>query len=944
MTNNNLEGKYQDFYNQIVQSIPKQRIFTDDLHTLTYGTEGSFYRLTPKIVIRTENIDEIKEILRLSNKFTLPTTFRAAGTSLSGQSITDSILVMTSRDWNNITISEDKSLITMQPSVLGAVANNFLAPYYKKIGPDPASVDRAMIAGIIANNASGMCCGVVENSTETVADMKLVFIDGTELDTANEISRNAFRESHSELLAGLSSIKKRIENNKELYDKIVRKYSIKNVTGYSINAFLKADDPIDIIKYLMVGSEGTLAFIKDVTLRTVENYKDRASALMLFKNLREACEAVKIMKLECEKEVDAGELMDKVALKAISNKDGIPDYVKGLQGDETALLVETRAANKEDLQENIKTIIDKIKSIETVVPIEFTDKAEEYQKFWTIRKGVFPASVGNRERGTTSVIEDIACPIENLPDMATRLQQMLVDHKYEGTVIYGHALEGNFHFMINQKFETQEQIKQYDDLMNDVIEMIAKDYEGSLKAEHGTGRNMAPFIEYEWGSDAYEIMKEIKELFDPKGLLNPGVIINEDKQIHLKNFKKMPVTDELIDMCIECGFCESSCPSNMLTLTPRQRIVASRYMTTLKEEGNTQKLKEFEDIYQYEGIETCATCQLCSVACPLDIDTGKLTKKLREQQVSKTADKVASVIANNYGATLSAGRFALNAVDTINKVVPNSMMSSISNGLRTLTNGAAPLWTASLPKGEKFKVNTTIKNSDKKVVYFSSCINRTMSNPKQASNDSNISEIVVILLERAGYEIIIPNNIDNLCCGMPFSSKGFAKQGKTKSDELEIELKKASENGKYPILCDMSPCSKTMAQNFDKSVRVHDSIEFIMEFLIDELDFKQIDDPIMIHTTCSTRKMGHAEQLAKIAKLCSTNVTIPTDVGCCGFAGDRGFTFPELNQSALRHLKDSIPKGTKYAFSTSKTCEIGLTEHSGLDYKSIFYLVERCTR
>lgn len=940
----NLDGKYQDFYNQVLKTIPSKNVFIDDLHTLTYGTEGSFYRLTPKIVIRTENIDEIKEILRLSNELALPTTFRAAGTSLSGQSITDSILVMTSRDWNKITINEDKTLISMEPSVLGAVANSFLTQYDKKIGPDPASIDRAMIAGIVANNASGMCCGVVENSFETVANMKLIFVDGSELDTADQKSREAFRKSHPELLSGLSNIKKRIEDNKELYEKIVRKYSIKNVTGYSINSFLKADDPIDIIKYLMVGSEGTLAFMKEITLRTVENYNDRASALMLFKNLREACEAVKIMKLECEKEVDAGELMDKVALKAISQKDGIPDYVRGLEGDETALLVETRAANKDELQKNIDTILDKIKSIKTVVPIEFTDKAEEYQKFWTIRKGVFPASVGNRERGTTSVIEDIACPIENLPDMATRLQQILVDHKYVNTVIYGHALEGNFHFMINQKFETKEQIKQYDDMMNDVIEMIAKDYEGSLKAEHGTGRNMAPFIAYEWGDDAYEIMKEIKDLFDPKRLLNPGVIINDDKQIHLKNFKKMPVTDELIDMCIECGFCESSCPSNMLTLTPRQRIVASRYITALKEEGNIEKLKEFEKLYQYEGIETCATCQLCSLACPLDIDTGKLTKKLRESQIGNTADKIASSIANNYGITLGVGRFALSAVKGVNAIIPDGVMTGLSKGLRNITKDAAPLWTASLPKGDKLRVKTTISNSDKKVVYFSSCINRTMANPKQANEDSSISEIVVILLERAGYEIIIPENVDNLCCGMPFSSKGFTKQGKSKSDELEEALKKASKNGKYPILCDMSPCSKTMAQNFDENIKVHDSVEFIIEFLMEELTFTQIDEPIVIHTTCSTRKMGHAEKLADIAKLCSTKVVIPTSVQCCGFAGDRGFTFPELNESALRHLKEEIPQGTKYAFSTSKTCEIGLTEHSGLDYKSIFYLVEKCTR
>jgi len=553
-----LEGSYLEFYERITKYVSKKRIFTDSLHTLAYGTDASFYRLIPKIVIHTEKKDEIKDILREAFALNLAVCFRAAGTSLSGQSITDSILVVTSRDWNKITANEDKSLITMDPSVLDASANRFLAGSGKKIGPDPASIDRAMMAGIIANNASGMCCGVVENSFETIASMKLIFADGTELDTADEKSRESFRKSHITLLNGIENIAKRIKNNKELYEKIVRKYSIKNVTGYALNSFLKTQDPIDVIKYLMVGSEGTLAFIEEMTLRTVPDYKYKASVLMLFKNLREACEAVVIMKTECVNEVEAGELMDRVALQAISTKDGIPDYVKNLPGDETAVLVETRAPSKEALQKNIATILDKLSSKETVVPIEFTDKEEEYSKYWNIRKGVFPASVGNRERGTTSIIEDIACPIQHLPDMAVRLQKIIEKYNYDKAVIYGHALEGNFHFMLNQRFDTDEEIKKYDDLMHEVIEMIAKDYEGSLKAEHGTGRNMAPFVEYEWGSEAYKIMREIKELFDPKNLLNPGVIINNDKQIHLKNFKKMPITDELIDMCIECGFCEAT--------------------------------------------------------------------------------------------------------------------------------------------------------------------------------------------------------------------------------------------------------------------------------------------------------------------------------------------------------------------------------------------------
>jgi len=478
--------------------------------------------------------------------------------------------------------------------------------------------------------------------------------------------------------------------------------------------------------------------------------------------------------------------------------------------------------------------------------------------------------------------------------------------------------------------------------MQEVADQVATKYHGSLKAEHGTGRNMAPFVELEWGSDAYELMKEIKNIFDPKGLINPGVIINADPKIHLKNFKSMPITDELIDKCIECGFCEPTCPSNFLTLTPRQRIVANRHMVTLKNQNDTAGLEEFQELYQYDGIETCATCSLCSLTCPVGIDTGALTKKLRAHQITQGQHKLAGMIANNYGTVLGVGSFVLSAVKGVNAIVPDGIIKGISSGLRTISGGKLPLWTASLPGGHTFKDSRKLFGVEDKIVYFSSCLNRTMGNPRPKSNEKELDELIIGILEKAGYEVIFPESQKPLCCGMPFSSKGYKTEGKQKSSELEAALNTASQNGKYPILCDMSSCTKTMMEYFSTGLKVYDPIEFIHDHLLNRLEIKQINEPIVIHTICSTRKMGLADKFEKIARLCSANVTVPTDVTCCGFAGDRGFNYPELNKSALRHLKASIPSDTKLAFSTGKPCEIGLSEESGLDYRSIFYLVERC--
>ncbi len=928
---NLLNGAYLDFYNDLTKILPEKRVFTDPLHTLAYGTDASFYRLIPKIVIWAVNAREVSDTLKLSSSMSLPVVFRAAGTSLSGQAITDSIMIVSSRDWNNVDINEDASLVTLEPSVIGAYVNEKLLPYGKKIGPDPASISCAMIGGIAANNASGMCCGVSDNSYKTLESMKIIFHDGFELDTANKKSIDKFKETHGSLVEGIKSLSLNTKKNKKLHDKIVRKFKIKNTCGYSLNALVDFEDPIDIIQHLMIGSEGTLGFMKDVTFRTVPEYKDKASALMIFKNIKDACDAVILMKTQCRKNVDAAEMMDRAGLRSVENEIGMPSFLKTLADEATAVLVETRAPNKEDLDKNIEVILDKLKNIKPELPLQFTDVLEEYTLFWKIRKGLFPAVGAMRESGTTVIIEDVAYPIEDLADATLELQAMFKKYNYDEAIIFGHALEGNLHFVFTQAFEDPKEIKRYEDFMAEVANQVAVKYKGSLKAEHGTGRNMAPFVELEWGEDAYSLM-------------NPGVILNNDKKIHLKNFKAMPVSNEHIDKCIECGYCEPTCPSNALTLTPRQRIASNRYMTGLEKEGKIEELKEFKKLFQYDGVETCATCQLCSISCPIGIDTGNLTKHLRAEQIGSLGHGIAGSIVDHYAGVLSAGRVALSSVKWINNnFISNEAMTSMSNGLRKLSGDTMPLWTKSLPSGYKFKGKTTLKSKDK-VVYFSSCINRTMGNPSEQNDEKPLDEVIIGILERAGYEVIIPANIDNLCCGMPFSSKGYKKDGKKKSDELENELRAASKNGELPILCDMSPCSKTMAQNFSKDLRVHDTVDFITEFLIDRLEFTQTAEPIVIHTTCSTRKSGLASGFEKIAKMCSSSVTVPTDVGCCGFAGDRGFTFPELNKSALRNLKSSIPSEVKYAYSTSKTCEIGLSEHSGIDYRSIFYLVERCTK
>ncbi len=940
-----LETKYQEFYDKISQTINKKNIFTDKLHTLAYGTDASFYRLIPKVVVKTDTPEQVASILELANNMELGVTFRAAGTSLSGQAITDSILVVTSRNFRDFRLSEDKSLISLQPAITGQEANNILAPFSKKIGPDPASINAAMIGGIAANNASGMCCGIAQNSYKTLKSMKLIFQDGARLNTGCEDSKSEFRKTHADFLKDLKQIATDTVTDEELRAKIERKFKIKNTCGYSLNALIDFDDEFEILQHLIIGSEGTLAFIEEITYKTVEDLKDKASALIYFKDVKEACNAVTKLKLAREANsitVDAVELMDRAGLRSIENDPAMPEFIKDFNEEVTALLIETRATSANALTVQTKEIEELLKEFKVERDIYFTTDVAEYTLYWKIRKGLFPAVGAVRETGTTVIIEDVAYPIEVLAEATLELQDLFKKHGYNEALIFGHALEGNFHFVFTQDFAIESEVKRYDAFMNDVVTSVAVKYQGSLKAEHGTGRNMAAFIEVEWGKTAYDMMKRIKDLFDPKELLNPGVIINDDAEAHLKNLKGMPATNEIVDKCIECGFCEPTCPSNDITLTPRQRIVINREISRLESIGESEEAKEYRDLYQYDGIETCATCSLCSTACPVKIDTGSLTKHLRAEQVSSSADKIASSIANNFSTTLKGMKFGLSSANITHAVLGTPSMGSITQTLREWTNGKIPKWSPYLPKPAKINLDFEQQLSSKKVVYFPSCINRSMGRNAKTTVDEELFDLTVKLLKKAGFQVLFPNDLGNLCCGMPFSSKGFNKQAKQKSDELEHALQEVSNFGEYPILCDTSPCTKKMLEGFSNKLKIYEPIEFALDHFTKEFDFNPIDEPIAIHSTCSSRKMGLHEKFIELAKMCSTNVIVPDNVKCCGFAGDRGFNFPELNNSALRFLKDDI-KDAKYAFSTSKTCEIGLSEQAELDYNSIFYLIDECT-
>ncbi len=935
----------QQLHAHLTKFFPKEQVFTDELYRLVKGTDAGLYQLIPKAVVKVNTEEEVIRLLQLCSKEGVPVTFKAAGTSLSGQTISDSVLMEIGQGFEFSTITDNGHTATFGVGLTGTAANRSLQRYHRKLGPRPASINSAKIGGIIANNASGSSYGIRHNSYHTVKAVRIIFADGSLLDTADAESCRQFIDSHPALIAQIEQLRKEASENEAIRERIHRKYQLKNTCGYGVNSLIDFDDPIDIIRHLIIGSEGTLGFVSQATFETVHDAPLKATAMLYFHNLRDVCETILPLR-SCS--VSAAELMDRNALRAVENQEGMPAELKSLPEGAAALLIDTSADNKKTLLAQMREIEEKLAHIQTLYPIKFTTDQRLYDLYWNVRNGLFTSAAASRPPHTASIIEDIAFRGEILGDALTDVRELLVRTGYADAVMWGHLLDGNVHFTVFPDINSSEGVNKYARFMRELAELVTVKHDGSLKAEHGTGRNMAPFVEKEWGTEIYGLMKRIKSVFDPLQILNPGVIINDDKEVFIKDLKRIPDANPLIDKCIECGFCEPTCPSKNLTLSPRQRIVAYRRLAQLSDNDlDREKRKKWAKEMAYGFNETCATDGLCAIACPVNIDTGALVKELRWKENGKWANSIASGIANNMKGVTSAIRGVMKVPHAIAKTIGYHNMESVARGLYKVGNGLFPLWTRHTPSSSKKIVRDIFpaENADSPmVVYFPSCITRSMGGASYGYTETeDVPTKMLSLLRKANFTVIIPEEKEKLCCGMAFSSKGFHKQARQKETELNEALLKASRDGKLPILCDMSPCLLHMCETLDPRLKLYDQVEFIHDFLLDRLKIEKQPISVAIHTTCSSTKMHLEEKLYTIASLCAETVIVPENISCCGWAGDRGFFYPELNNSALAQLKQGLETATE-GYSNSRTCEIGLSINSGMTYKSLVYLVDKAAK
>ncbi|MFF0225824.1 FAD-binding and (Fe-S)-binding domain-containing protein [Streptomyces sp. NPDC004629] len=903
---------------------------------LSFAHDASHYLLVPRAVVTPRDAAEVAALLRVAAAHDLPLTFRSGGTSLSGQATNDGVLVDTRRNFRGIEVLDDGARVRVQPGATVRAVNTRLARHGRKLGPDPASESACTIGGVVADNSSGMACGTEANTYRTLESAVLVLPSGTVLDTAAHDADERLRALEPALHEGLARLRDRVRGNPASVRTIEKLYSIKNTMGYGVNSFVDHTRPVDLLLHLVIGSEGTLAFVAEATFRTVPAHPHAATALLFFPDLAAATGALPAL-------VDAGfatvELLDATSLR-VAQRD--PRAITALRAltvhEHAALLVEHQSPTREELTDRIDDSSRLFARLPLMSPTELSTDAADRAALWHIRKGLYATVAGARPSGTTALLEDIAVPVDALLPTCSELTRLLDAHGYGGSVIFGHAKDGNIHFLLNEDFGTPGNIDRYLRFTDDMADLVLG-ADGTLKAEHGTGRIMAPYVRRQYGDELYEVMREVKRLLDPHGLLNPGVLLDEDPAGHISHLKSTPTVEEEVDRCVECGYCEPVCPSQDLTTSPRRRIVLRREMARAEGAGDAGLLAELESDYQYDGIDTCAVDGMCATACPVGIDTGDLTRRLRAGQRGRTEQKVWAYAARHWdGATRVAG-VAL----TTARAVPDALPTRATSAGRALLGPeTVPAWSVDLPRGGSRR--RPVRAGSPQAVYFPACLS-TMFAPADVATGTGVHDAFLALCRRAGVEVRVPEEIASLCCGTPWKSKGLTDGHTAMRDRVRPVLREAADGGALPVVVDAASCTEGLTRMLaGEGLRVMDAVEFVDTHVLPGLPPARRLPSVVIHPTCSSTQLGINPALLRVATVVAEEVVQPEDWSCCAFAGDRGLLHPELTASATAAEARAVRRHPAAAHaSVNRTCELGMTRATGHPYRHVLELLDDVT-
>ncbi len=932
---------------ELTSALGAECVGTRALDLIRYASDASPYRSIPRAVAMPRDMAGVAAAMAVARRTSTPLVFRAGGTSLNGQSQTDGILLDCRRHFKRVSIEQEGARVRVQPgAVLGRV-NRLLARHGRRVGPDPASTEIACVGGVLANNSGGMRCGVHADSYRTVSALRFMLADGTEIDTAEPDAAAHFATAAPELARGLAEIRDELRADAELAARVARKFEIKNTTGYRLCAFLDADEPLEIFRRLLIGSEGTLAFIGEAVFETVPLGRHTTLSLTFFEDIDAAVAAVPEL---VAAGASATELMVAPTLIAAAwNMPGTPEAWKELPPNSAALLVEFRAEAPEELDSAERAASEILTTAGPLEPVRFSHEHGEVEMLWRVREGMQGLLAAMRGPGVSLIIEDVCVPPARIAEAAKDLQALLTAHGFLPGVA-GHASAGNLHFLLTPNFGEAADLERYEAFMGELVELIVDRYDGSLKAEHGTGINMAPYVEREWGAKATEMMWRVKRLADPDGVLGPGILLSDRPGAHLEGLKSAPQIEAVANQCIECGFCEPVCPSRDLTTTPRQRIVLRREMARQRE--GSPVLTALLEQYPYDAMETCAADGMCSLSCPVGIDTGKLVKELRASRHGAAAQRAGRLIAKRWGAVERAARAGLRA----GRAVGDGPAVALSGIARTAAgHELIPAWGGEAMPDPAPGVPWTAREGAA-AVYFPACVNRIFGNPRERPARPTLPEALVSVSARAGKPLWVPPSLDGLCCGTPWSSKGFTDGHREMAGRVARAILEWTGDGRLPVVVDASSCTLGLLTEVPaalqddlrgrfEAVRVLDSVSWVRHELLDALEIGERLDSAAVHASCAVNHLGLAPQLTEIVSALAERVVAPAAPGCCGTAGDRGLLHPELPAAAAR--SDAVelqPDQARVHLSSNRTCEIGLTQATGQSHNSFVLALEALTR
>ncbi|MFE5111292.1 FAD-binding and (Fe-S)-binding domain-containing protein [Streptomyces sp. NPDC056663] len=915
-----------------------------------YASDASPYRFLPQVVVVPEDIDDISAILSYAHGKGREVVFRAAGTSLNGQAQGEDILVDVRHHWTGVEVLDDGAQARIRPGTTVMRANATLARYGRLLGPDPASAIACTIGGVVANNASGMTAGTTRNSYRTVSSLTFVLPSGTVVDTADPTADELLAHAEPRLCEELLALKAEIEADAELTARIRAKYEIKNTNGYRLDAFLDGSTPVEILRGLMVGSEGTFGFISEVVFDTLPLDRKISSALLFFPSLTAAAAAVPRFN---EAGAIAVELMDGNTLRASVSVQGVPADWAELPKETAALLVEFRAPDEPGQEAYERAAAAAVKGLDLVAPVasmtnEFTRETKAISGYWKARKAFVTAVGGSRPSGTTLITEDFAVPPSQLADACESLLRLQSEHGFDAAVA-GHAAHGNLHFLLAFDAAKPSDVDRYAAFMDDFCRLTVERFDGSLKAEHATGRNIAPFLELEWGPKATELMWRTKQVIDPDGVLAPRIVLDRDPKAHLRGLKTIPEVELIADPCIECGFCEPTCPSEDLTTTPRQRIVLRREM--MRQPNGSPVETELLDAYGYDAVDTCAGDSTCKLACPVGIDTGAMMKDFRHQRHSPREERIAALTAKNFKAVEASARLAVAAADRIGDRLLETVTGLARKAVRP---DLVPEWLPEIPGAAARKLPRTSRVGAS-AVYYPACVNRIFGGP-EGHRGPSLPQAVVAVSARAGKPVWIPEDVAGTCCATIWHSKGYDEGNAVMANRIVEAAWGWTAGGTLPLVVDASSCTLGIAhevvpylteenRELHRELTVVDSLVWAADELLPGLTILRKTGSAVLHPTCSMQHLGDVEQLRAVAEACAEEVVVPDDAGCCAFAGDRGMLHKELTASATAKEAAEVNSREYDAYlSANRMCEIGMDRATGREYYSVLMELERATR